>query len=271
MSRRKPKSAPYEHLYDILRNHLTWHGARIGFLTQFLLAMLRVQTVNLAQLATAFEGKPKIDSHYKRLQRFLKDFELDFNIWARLLTSLLALGDERWFLTLDRTNWKFGKAEHNFLVLGIAYKGIALPVFWSVLGQAGNSNTAERIQLMQRFINVFGTGNIAALLADREFVGDGWFIWLQTNNVPFHIRIKRNLLIPNRHGRKLRADYLFRSAKPGQPMHLPGERLMGKSLLLVSALRLTDDFLIIVSSGVGQQQAFEHYARRWVVKPCSAV
>ena len=41
---------------------------------------------------------------------------------------------------------------------------------------------------------------------------------------------------------------------------------MGKSLLLVSALRLTDDFLIVVSSGVGQQQVFEHYARRWEIE-----
>lgn len=266
MSRRKPKSAPYEHLYGTLRTHLIWHGARIGFLTQFLLAMLRVQTVNLAKLATAFEGKPQIDSHYKRLQRFLKDFDLDFDIWARLLTSLLPLGDESWFLTLDRTNWKFGKVEHNFLVLGITYKGIALPVFWSVLSHPGNSNTAERIQLMQRFINVFGPDNIAALLADREFVGEGWWAWLQANHIPFHIRIKRNQLIPNRHGRKLRADQLFRSAKPGKPMYLPGERQLGAVPLQVSALRLPDDFLIVVSSAADQQQAFEHYARRWEIE-----
>ncbi len=64
---------------------------------------------------------------------------------------------------LDRTNGKFGKVEHNFLVLGIAYKGIALPIFWQVLGHAGNSHTAERIQLMQRFINVFGTDKTTLL------------------------------------------------------------------------------------------------------------
>jgi hypothetical protein len=46
----------------------------------------------------------------------------------------------------------------NFLVLGIAYRGIALPVFWSVLGKAGNSNTAERKALMERFLAVFGVG-----------------------------------------------------------------------------------------------------------------
>jgi predicted SPOUT superfamily RNA methylase MTH1 len=56
--------------------------------------------------------------------------------------------------------------------LAIAYRGTALPVFWSVLDKAGNSHTAERIALLKRFIAVFGVNNIAALLADREFVGE---------------------------------------------------------------------------------------------------
>ena len=80
---------------------------------------------------------------------------------------------------LDRTNWQFGKADLNLLVLGIAYQGIALPLFWTVLDKAGNSNTAERVALLQRSIDVFGVNQIAALLADREFIGEDWFTWLQ--------------------------------------------------------------------------------------------
>ncbi len=41
---------------------------------------------------------------------------------------------------------------------------------------------------------------------------------------------------------------------------------MGKTPLWVSALRLSDDFLIVVSSGVAQQQAFEHDTRRWEIE-----
>ena len=52
---------------------------------------------------------------------------------------------------------------------GIAYRSIALPVFWSVLDKPGNSDTAERIALMKRFLATFGVGRIAALLVDREF------------------------------------------------------------------------------------------------------
>jgi hypothetical protein len=155
-----------------LSEHLSWHEARLNFLAHFLLALLRVRSVNLAELATGFGGRAKIDSHYKRLQRFFRSFELDYDELARLLARLLPIGHGPWYLTLDRTNWQFGKTDINFLVLTIAYRGTALPVFWSVLDKAGNSHTAERIALLKRFIAVFGVNNIAALLADREFVGE---------------------------------------------------------------------------------------------------
>ena len=51
----------------VLAEHLPWHGARLNFLAQFLLALLKVRSVSLAELATGFGGKAKVDSHYKRL------------------------------------------------------------------------------------------------------------------------------------------------------------------------------------------------------------
>lgn len=88
---------------------------------------------------------------------------------------LVPVGNDPWRLTLDRTNCKFGLAEINFLVLGVAHRGTAVPLFWSVLDLAGNSDTAERVSLMGRFLKVFGASRIDALLADREFVGEDWF------------------------------------------------------------------------------------------------
>ena len=113
----------------------------------FLLALLKVRSASLAERATGFGGKAQVDSHYKRLQRFFRSFEIDQGGLARLLVRLVPVGDGPWRLTMDRTNWQFGKTDINFLVLGVAYRGIALPLFWSVLGKAGNSNTAERVAL----------------------------------------------------------------------------------------------------------------------------
>jgi hypothetical protein len=258
---------PIRELKAILAEHLPWHGARISFLAQFLLALLKVRSVSLAELATGFGGKAKVDSHYKRLQRFFRSFEIGYDDLARLLVRIGPVGGGPWRLTRDRTNWQFGKADINFLVLGIACHGIALPVFWSVLDKAGNSDTAERIALMERFLKVFGIAQIEALLADREFVGEAWFRWLQKQGIPFHQRLKRNTLVPNGWNRMMRLDVLFGSLKPGACRRLPGRRPVWGSFVHLTALRLDDgDFLFVASSGAPQAEAIDAYADRWQVE-----
>ena len=67
-------------LRQTLKPHLGWHGARLSFLALFLIALLRVKTINLTELATGFRSKAHIDSNYKRLQRFFRNF----NLWKTL-------------------------------------------------------------------------------------------------------------------------------------------------------------------------------------------
>ena len=208
-----------------------------------------------------------MDSHYKRLQRFFRSFEIDPDSWARLLVRLVPVDDGPWRLTLDRTHWKFGAVDIHFLVLGIAYRGIALPVFWSVLGKAGHSNTAERMALMERFLAVFGAERIAVLLADREFVGEAGFRWRQARRIPFHPRIKCDPLVPNHWNRILRVDRLLGSLKPGQAYGLPGRRPVWGRFVPLSALRLDNgELLILATFGAPQNQAIDAYADRWQVE-----
>jgi len=141
-------------------------------------------------------------------------------------------------------------------VLGIAYRGIAVPIFWRVLDKAGNSDTAERIALMERFLKVFGAARIAALLADREFVGEDGFCWLQQKGIPFHQRLKRDTRVPNAWNRMMRLDGPFGSLKPGESHALPGRRPVWGCFVHLSALHLEDGvFLFIASSGAPQAEA----------------
>ncbi len=57
-------------LKSVLSGHLSWHGARLSFLAMFLIALLKVKTVNLTEIATALNPKAKVSSNYRRLQRF---------------------------------------------------------------------------------------------------------------------------------------------------------------------------------------------------------
>ena len=57
-------------------------------------------------------------------------------------------------------------------MLGIAYKNVAFPLIFSLLNKKGNSNSEERISLIDRFTKLFGKDCIDCIMADREFVGE---------------------------------------------------------------------------------------------------
>ncbi|MCA6612459.1 MAG: hypothetical protein IM516_10210 [Pseudanabaena sp. M158S2SP1A06QC] len=47
---------------------MEWNGARLAFVSMFLIALMRVKTVNLAEIATGFRGKAKVESYYQDLR-----------------------------------------------------------------------------------------------------------------------------------------------------------------------------------------------------------
>ena len=69
-------------------------------------------------------------------------------------------------LCLDRTNWKFGKTHINYLVVSIAYKGIAIPFIWSLLPdkKRGNSDFNDRRNLFDRLLKFIDPTEIKVLL-----------------------------------------------------------------------------------------------------------
>ena len=115
---------------------------------------------------------------------------LDFDAVAGYLKSRIPF-DGPYTLTLDRTNWKFGDVNINVLVLGIAYDHMSFPILFRLLPKRENSNLKERINIMERFIRLFGRDSIKCLVADREFAGNVWFKWLNDYAIQYHIRIYR--------------------------------------------------------------------------------
>jgi hypothetical protein len=76
---------------EMLKEHLQWNAARLTFVSIFLIALMRVKTVNLAEIATGFSGKAKVDSHYKRLQRFSRDFEVNYESIALMVVKVMKI------------------------------------------------------------------------------------------------------------------------------------------------------------------------------------
>lgn len=95
----------------------------------------------------------------------MADFDFSMEIVAKLIFKLLPKAEKR-TLIIDRTNWKFGKANINIFMLGVSYKNVAYPLMFKMLNKRGNSSCEERIDLIKKYIEWFGINSIDCILAD---------------------------------------------------------------------------------------------------------
>ncbi len=252
-------------LRKTIKPHLKWHGARLSFLALFLIALFRVKTVNLAEIATGFEGRAETDSNYKRLQRFFRDFDLDYYAIAKLIINIMEI-PEPWVLSVDRTEWKFGRKIFNILTLGIVHQGVAFPLLWWMLDKKGNSNTQERVDLLEEFVELFCERKIAYVTADREFLGHDWLNYLLSQPMmPFRIRIRHSdCLSDGKH--LLPASVVFSHLKIGQSQVLSRRKCLWGYWVYVAALRLKDNSLLIVIAPDSAQNLIKDYSLRWGIE-----
>lgn len=127
---------------------------------------------------------------------------------------------EPWVLAADRTQWDVGNSPVNILTLGVVHEGIAFPLVWMMLDKKGNSNTQERIDLMERFYELFPHTQVRCLTSDREFVGSDWLSYLLLSpdaklKTPFRMRIRDSEMLWDGH-RQRKARTLFAHLQPGE-------------------------------------------------------
>jgi transposase len=231
-----------------------------------------VQTVTFEKLANAFDTTSEADSSLRRIQRFIADYSLDSDLIARLVFSLLPRQDSV-KLTIDRTNWKFGQTDINIFMLGVVYKGVAFPLLFTMLDKRGNSNSKERIDLVERFIKLFGKEVIESIVADREFIGKQWLEYLNRNKIRYYIRIRNNfkVFIPHKN-KEIKVSHLFNQYKTNEFIYYPKIVYINGQLCYLSGCKLGNntgklDFLIIVSFNK-PENALEDYKQRWQIEMC---
>ena len=134
-----------------------------------------LQRVTYTKLAAAFDSDAASGSSLRRIQRLIAQCEISTDLIAKLILKLIPVQGP-YKLTLDRTNWKFSDTNINILTLDVIYDGMAFPIVFKMMDKRGNSNTQERIELVDRFIRLAGPNSIDHLMADREFIGSEWLI-----------------------------------------------------------------------------------------------
>jgi hypothetical protein len=254
-------------LKRILGENFVWNKARLDCFARMLLALFSVRTVNLSEIAVAFAAKAEIDSRYKRLQRFFRHFKIDYADLARWIFKLF-LADRQIYLTVDRTNWFWGKAKINILTLGIAYEGVAIPLLWNLLNKAGNATAAEHEAILRRFVDLFGKDCIAGVLADREFASGNLFRWLNKKQIPFYIRIKDNSMVKIRNKKFRTAKKLFNHLGTNQKSVFGmTTELFGQTVYLAGSRSERGELMIVATnSRQHPRNAIAIYLRRWEIE-----
>jgi hypothetical protein len=229
----------------------------------FVLALVRVRTVNLTQVALGMNPGVEQSSNYRRIQRFFEGFEVCQLKLAVFLLSFLDKPEGGWIVSLDRTEWEFGKQKLNVMMLGVVYQGLTLPLVWLVLDKDGNSNTDERKALTKQLLLVLPAEQIGCLVADREFIGQGWWRWLKLRKVKFCIRIKENACYAK--GRLGKVKHLFTHLKIAEYEILSKTYPIYGNRVRLVGMRLKTQWLILATTA-DPSLALAAYRQRWTIE-----
>lgn len=248
-----------------LVTQLNWNVARINCLSTLIISVLNKHTVNLVILATEASGDTKCESLYRRFQNFFLKFNMPLDDIGELVISKLPKPKEGWVLSMDRTNWKYGRTHINILVVGIVINKVAFPIVWRVLPQAtkrGNSNTTDRIKIMKRVLSILPAKDIRVLAMDREFCGKKWLKWIDAKSVKYVLRIKCNVLVGGKHAGKITCSKKLKSARL---------QAIWESNVFFSGCRITgkntrDKYLYVVSNYYNGNEALGLYKKRWGIE-----
>lgn len=129
-------------------------------------------------------------SCYKKLLRCVEIGSCS-RLWIDLLHWALSfVWSNVAILHIDGTEWEFGQYPIHVLVLSADFQGVAIPIFFKVYKHKGVLSEAERIKFMKKALQYYNLKG-KELLADREFIGNAWFHFLEISGIKFVIRLRK--------------------------------------------------------------------------------
>jgi hypothetical protein len=255
-------------LSKLLSQHTDLKASRRETLAWLVLLITRFGSVCLWRLAAHVETQAELASVRRRISRFFQYVNLDAGLAARLVVALLGLEGKPWVLSIDRTNWCFGRATINFLVIAVEWNGVGIPLIWRLLPKEGNSSTLERLDLLARLFETFPTMRVAGLTGDREFVGQAWMDWLIAQGIPFDLRFRENQMLHRPGHVAMAAATIAQRLKPGQKLILKEPCRLGETArpVRVVLLRLVSGELLALATSGKPRAALARYRKRWKIE-----
>lgn len=259
-------------LSGAVSKHIALSATRRETLAWLTLLIMRQGSICLWRLAAHVTSSARLASVRRRFHRFFQYVGLDNASVARIVADLLGLDGKPWVLAIDRSNWDFGKATINILMISVEWHGIGVPLMWTLLPLAGNSNTKTRVCLLERLHRTFPNIRIASLTGDREFIGDGWMAYLARRKIPFVLRLRENQHVTREGYQSWTVAEIAHSLKPASKMILKGPCRLGRGgqrrapFVRLVILRLATGELLALASPSHPRQALARYRARWKIE-----
>ena len=89
-------------LTGILNGYFSWNKSRMECFTTMLIALIKVRTVNLTEIACGFSSTATQDSRYIRIKRFFREFQIDFSVVAAWVIQFFGLSGLPLHLSMER-------------------------------------------------------------------------------------------------------------------------------------------------------------------------
>jgi len=248
--------------------------------------MLAVQSTNLNKCAKRMSkilGVPlKFGTAYNRLIRFFQTGNSKLILRGVCLLVIKTLcSSKECYLLLDRTNWEFGKRKINLLVIGLLYKEVFIPLVWKDLEKKGNSNSKERLSLVDQLLKWWSYSEVGLpelyIAGDREFIGYSWLRGLEKRGISFVMRIRANSKIQLWHrgkikdrklGLKIIHRYLSWTGMDNVQAVLKSDYIVKLSVFENDSPRGKAEFIYIMTNMEDIPKASVLYRKRYKIEVC---
>jgi len=244
-------------MHDIILQYFERKSPEIDLAIDLIIGICLSKQTGSRGLASYVRGDASLDSKERRIERFRERNSVDKD--TLLDATKKMLGMKKFVLSLDRTNWKFGKTDINAFAAFGSQDGIGTLVGINMLeNKGGNSDSPSRISLAMDVIQRYGKPSIEYIVGDREFFSLEFAAWLDKEEMPYVIRLKENLSSIQR--------YLVEGSKSGKTLRniVIGE-YDGKELVCDLSIKyLESEYLILASRHV--ERPLNAYKSRWGIE-----
>ena len=235
---------------------------RQTFLSLLLEGMIKGRTVRFPELSYHIASSVKEKSTERRIERFFKEVELDYIALGRFLLSFIH--HQSYTISIDRTEWDFGKTQINILCATVQVGKMGVPIYFEMLdNNSGNSNYQDRIDLLENIMKIVDPKKIELLVMDREFVGHKWFHWLKEQSIPFCARVPESHLILTSSCAKASAKEMIGDCKREIKYQ---NVVIDNELLNLSLSYGKDNELLYLVGNIPANQLKDSYKKRWSIE-----